>query len=486
MNYRMIVNVLGWILLFESLFLAIPAITALVFRESEIWAFLLAMAICGAVGVLLVFRKPKSTTLYTKDGFVIVALSWITLSLFGTLPLLFSPNLELSFIDALFETVSGFTTTGATVFPDVEVLPRSILMWRAFTHWIGGMGVLVFIMAFLPLSGGQNMHIMKAESTGPDVGKLVPRVRTTAMILYTIYIALTLLEMILLLCGGMSFFDALCTSFSTAGTGGFGNYNDSCNSFSPYIQIVITVFMFLFSVNFNCFYLLLLRRFRQVFNAELRTFIGIVLAAVALIMVNSYLTYSEMGFSFGEALRHTFFTVGAIISTTGFSTVDFTLLPVLSQVVLVCIMLIGACAGSTGGGFKVSRILILFKSAIQEIRHQIHPKEVRRMMVDKHPISDEMVRSVNSYLVCYIGIFALSLLLIGFETFSKGQGFTTAFTSVATMLNNVGPGLEGVGPKFSFAFYSIPSKLVFIFDMLAGRLELFPMLLLLTPATWKK
>lgn len=477
MNYRMITYILGWILLFEGMFLAAPAVTAVVFGEDILWSYLAAMGISLLAGGLLVFRKPKKRQLYAREGCVIVALSWILLSAFGALPFVFSGEIP-SYIDALFETVSGFTTTGASILSDVESLSHASIMWRSFTHWVGGMGVLVFIMAFIPLSGAQNMHIMKAESPGPSVSKLVPRVRTTAMLLYSIYFVLTLVEFIMLLCGGMTVFEALNTSFSTAGTGGFGFYNDSMGSFSPYIQIVITVFMLLFSINFNCYFLLLTRKLKEAFNLELRTFLVIVAASITIITLN----ISDLYGSIGEALRNSAFTVASLISTTGFSTVDFNLWPELTRTIMVLIMFVGACAGSTGGGIKVSRIIILFKGMAKELEMMAHPRQVKKIKMDSHLIDHETVRSVNVYMVAYLMLFAVSLVLISFDK----HDLITNFTAVVATINNIGPGLDLVGPTSNFGFFSTQSKIVLIFDMLAGRLELFPMLMLFTPSTWKK
>ncbi|MBE6555250.1 MAG: TrkH family potassium uptake protein [Ruminococcaceae bacterium] len=477
MNYRMIKYTLGWILLFEALFLLLPTVCALVLSEHVLAAFLWSVAACLAAGLLLVLKKPTSTTLYSREGFLIVSLSWILLSLFGAMPLYIS-GVTPSYVDALFEIVSGFTTTGASIFPSVEVLPRSILFWRSFTHWVGGMGVLVFILAFLPLSGGQNMHIMKAESPGPSVSKLVPRVRTTALILYALYFVLTLIEFIMLLCGGMTAFEAMLTSFSTAGTGGFGFLNSSIGSFSPYIQIVVTVFMVLFSLNFSSYYLALREKWKDAFNEEIRAFVLIVLFSGVIIALNVRSLFSNLG----DAFRHSFFTVSSIISTTGFATADFDLWPSLSKGILVTLMFIGACAGSTGGGIKVSRIIILCKGALRELKLALHPKQIKKISVDARPVEHEVVRSVNSYMICYLLIFVLSFLLISID----GHDLVTCFTSVAATLNNVGPGLSMVGPTQNFSFFSAPSKLILIFDMLAGRLELFPMLLLFSPGTFKK
>lgn len=477
MNYRMISYILGWILIFEGLFLTVPIITGAVFGESALISYLIALGICLLIGALLVLKKPKNKQLFAREGCVIVALSWIVLSLFGSLPFIISGEIP-SFIDALFETVSGFTTTGASILSDVEKLSHASLMWRSFTHWVGGMGVLVFIMAFIPLSGAQNMHIMKAESPGPSVSKLVPRVRTTAMLLYSIYFVLTLVEFIMLLCGGMSVFEALNTAFATAGTGGFGFLNSSMGSFSPYIQIVITVFMILFAINFNCYYLLLCGKLREMFNLELRTFLIIVATAITVITIN----ISSMFSSVGEALRHAAFTVASLISTTGFSTVDFNMWPELSRTLLVLVMFIGGCAGSTCGGIKVSRMIILFKGMAKELQTMVQPRQIKKIKMDSRMIDHETVRSVNVYMVAYLMIFAISLVFISFDN----HDLITNFTAVTAAINNIGPGLDLVGPTSNFGFFTMQSKIILIFDMLAGRLELFPMLLLFTPATWKK
>ena len=478
MNYRMIKNVIGWLLLFEAGFFLIPMITALVYGEKEIYSFLISALVCVATAVAFLFiGKPRNKTLYSREGFVIVSLSWIFLSLFGSLPFIFSNTIP-NFVDALFETVSGFSTTGASILASVEDMPRSILMWRSFTHWVGGMGVLVFIMAFLPLGGGGNMHIMKAESTGASVSKLVPRIKTTALILYTIYLSLTLLQFILLLCGGMSLFDSLNTAFATAGTGGFGIKNDSMNSYSSYIQIVTAVFMLLFSINFSSYYLALRGHFKTAFNEEVKAFLVIVVTAVTVITLNIRGMFDNLF----DAFKHALFSVAAVISTTGFATVDFDLWPELSKTLIVLIMFIGACAGSTGGGIKVSRFIILFKGALKELTKMLHPKQVKKVTMDKRPVDHEVVRSVNAYIVCFIFIFVASMILITVD----GKDLVTNFTAVTSMLNNIGPGLSEVGPTQNYASFSAFSKLVLIFDMLAGRLELFPMLLLFKAGTWKK
>lgn len=477
MNYRMITYVLGWILVFESVFMAVPIITALVFAESVGWFYAGAAVICASIGVPLIAKKPQKKSLYSREGEVIVALSWIILSVFGALPLWFSGEIP-SFVDALFETVSGFTTTGASILTDVESISMASRMWRSFSHWVGGMGVLVFIMAFLPLSGAKNMHIMKAESPGPSVSKLVPRVKTTALLLYSIYFVLTLIEFVLLLCGGMTAYEALNTAFSTAGTGGFSMYNNGLSGFSTYIQIVITVFMLLCSINFTCFYLILLGKIKEAFNTEVRTFIIIVCASALIITFNISGQYS----SIVDAIRDSFFTVASVISTTGFAAADYNLWPELSRTIIVIVMFVGACAGSTGGGFKVSRIVILFKSMAKELQTIIHPRQVKKIKIDSQPIEHEVVRSVNVYMVAYFLIFMCSVLVVSFDN----HDLITNFTAVLAAINNIGPGLGLVGPMENFGFFSDASKIVLIFDMLAGRLELFPILLLFTPATWKK
>ena len=477
MNYRMIKYTVGWLLLFEAGFLCVPLLTAAVYGEKAFNAFLLTIGICVALSLLLLLvGKPKSNVLYAKEGFVIVSLCWIILSIFGALPFMFSGVTD-SYIDALFETVAGFTTTGSSIFSSVEDLPRCINIWRCFTNWIGGMGVLVFIMAFLPLSGAQNMHIMKAESPGPTVSKLVPRVRHTALILYLIYFSLTAIQFVLLLCGDMPLFDAICTAFSTAGTGGFGIKNDSFGSYSSYLQIVVTVFLILFSLNFNAYYLLVKGKIKEVFSSEIKVFLCIVAVSVAVITVNIRPLFDTVG----ETVKHAAFTVASLISTAGFMTVDFDLWPMLSKLFLLAVMFIGACAGSTGGGLKVSRVQILVKGAIGEIGNLLHPRRVKKIHVEGRPVENEVVRTVNSYFVIYVLLFFASMLVVSIDN----HDLMTTFSSVTTAINNVGPGFADVGPTRNFGFLSIPSKLVLIFDMLAGRLELFPMLLLFNPTTWK-
>lgn len=479
MNYGMIFYIIGWILNIEGAFLLLPLIVAGIYREgNEAMSIALAALLCLVVGFFITRFKPKDKTLYAKEGLVIVALSWIVLSAFGMLPFVFSGAIP-SVVDALFETVSGFTTTGASILSDVEAMGKSLLFWRSFTHWIGGMGVLVFLMAILPLSGGNNMYLMKVESTGPSVGKLVPKIRDTAFLLYSMYFALTLVEIILLLCSGMHWFDSITIAMGTAGTGGFGVLNSSAGSYSAFAQIVITIFMIMFGVNFSLYHLVVKGRIKDVLkSAEFRVYIAIILISIAVITVD----IRQMFESVGEALRHAGFQVGSIITTTGFSTTDFDMWPELSKTILVILMFVGACAGSTGGGIKVVRLIILFKTMLKELKVITHPRVVKKVKMDGKTVEHEVVRSVNVYLVSFFVIFIVSLLIVS----ADGHDFTTNFTSVAATINNIGPGLAAVGPTKNFSDFSDLSKLVFVFDMLAGRLELFPMLILLLPSTWKK
>jgi trk system potassium uptake protein TrkH len=435
------------------------------------------MLICLAIGHIIIRNKPQKTALLARDGFVTVAFSWIVLSLFGSIPFMLTGVTE-SFIDAFFETVSGFTTTGATIFADVEILPRSIITWRSFTHWIGGMGVLVFIMAFLPLSGANNMNIMKAESPGPEVSKLVPKVRSTAIWLYGVYIGLTLVQFVLLLFGDMNVFEAFNTALSTAGTGGFGFRNDSLASFSSYTQIVVAIFMLLFSINFGSYFLILRGKLKGVLTSEIELFVLIVMGAVVCIAFNN----ADMFSSYSESFKHSFFSVASIISTTGFMSIDFDLWHEFSKSVIVILMLIGACAGSTGGGIKVSRIIIIFKVMGRELSTALRPKQVKKITIDGQVQDLSVVKAVYGYIFCFIAVFVISVLLISFE----GYDLVTNFTSVAATVGNVGPGLEKVGPVMNYGFFSPFSKLVLCFDMLAGRLEFYPILLLFVPSTWRK
>ena len=448
------------------------------------------------IAVPFVIKKPKQTDLYAKEGFVIVSLSWVILSLFGALPFVISGAIP-SFIDAFFETVSGFTTTGASIVPSVEDLPRAMLMWRSFTHWVGGMGVLVFIMAILPLSGAQNMHIMRAESPGPQVSKLVPRVKKTASILYLLYVALTVIMFIMLVVDpSITVFEAINTALATAGTGGFGFKNDSMFSFSSYVQIIVTLFMFLFSLNFNSYYLILKKKFKDAFNTEIIVFASIALAAIIImtvdVMANDALVSpagEAMKNSFGSVLKHVSFTVASLISSSGFATVDYQGWSALSHLVIISIMFVGACAGSTGGGFKVSRIVILFKAMLREFGNLVHPNRVKKVAIDDKPLDNSAVNSVMTYLTTYVFIFFASLLLLSIDQsiFNSAENtLVTNLTAILACINNIGPGLDFVGPTQNYADFSVIGKLILSFDMLAGRLELFPMLILFTPSTWKK
>lgn len=479
MNYAIVFRLLSYILLCESALLMLPAATSAIYSEwSVLGAFLITAALCVVFGLLLRLAKPTSKVFYMREGFATTALSWIVISIMGAVPFVLTGCIP-DPIDALFETVSGFTTTGASILPAVEGLPRGILLWRSFTHWIGGMGVLVFLLTLLPLTGGSHVNLMKAESPGPQVDKLVPKVQSTAKLLYGIYLALTLAQLVFLMAGGMPLFDSLLTAFGTAGTGGFGFKNDSFAQFSPYIQWVVTIFMILFGVNFNFYFLLLLRRFRRaVSSEEVRAYLGIILVSIGIITLNIRSMYSGLG----EALRHAAFQVGSIITTTGFSSCDFDLWPTLSKQLLVLLMFVGACAGSTGGGMKVSRILIFRKTVGKELKQAMHPQVVAPVRMDGKLLSHETIRTTNVYLCAYLFILVASIMLISLDGFDM----VTNFTAVAATLNNIGPGLSQVGPMMNFAGFSNPAKLVLIFDMLAGRLELFPMLVLFLPSAWRK
>lgn len=478
MNYSIIRYILCRVLEFQALFLALPCVVSLIYWEKEGWAYAIVAVSCLLIGGLGKLKKPKSTVFYAREGFVVVSLSWMLLSVTGALPLFLSGEFS-SYTDALFETISGLTTTGASILADVEALSKCNLFWRSFTHWIGGMGVLVLMLAILPLAGGYNMHLMRAESPGPTVGKLVPRVRHTARLLYGMYIFLTVVQVILLLITGMSPFEAATLSFGTAGTGGFGVLNSSIGSYSVLSQAVITVFMILFGINFNVYYLFFARKPMQALkHEEMRYYLGIILAAIVLITLNIRGSFQSLF----EAFHHAAFQVASIITTTGYSTADFNLWPQFSKTILVVLMFVGACAGSTGGGIKVSRVVIMMKMVKNELSHLIHPKRVRQVNFESRVVNKEILRSISVFFIAYAMIYGASLLLISLDNLD----FTTNFTAVAATLNNIGPGLNEVGPASNFAAYSQPAKFVLMFDMLAGRLELFPLLLLFTPYTWKR
>ncbi len=479
MNYSFIRWIVGWVLCVEAAFLLIPLTLCLCFGEPYAVDYIIAISVTAIPGVAMAFRRPKNQSFYAREGFIATALSWIVMSAAGALPFFISGCIP-KFVDALFEVVSGFTTTGASILANVEAMPRSMLFWRSFTHWIGGMGVLVFLLALLPMTGGQSILIMRAESPGPSVGKLVPRLRQTAVFLYGIYLGMTLLEVVALLLGRLDLFSAFCISFGTAGTGGFGILNDSFASYSVYVQTVVTIFMFAFGVNFNFYFFLIIKKFRAALAMEeVKGYLFIFITAVVLVAANLML---QGGAAPGYAILHASFQCSSIMTTTGFSSVDFDLWPTFSKTVLICLMFVGACAGSTGGGIKVSRILMYFKSIGRELRRLIHPRSVTVVRMDSKALESRMIHSVNSWLLAYAAVFFFSMLMISLDNFD----FTTNFSAVAATLNNIGPGLNLVGPTRNFADYSAFSKLVLMFDMLAGRLEIFPMLLMLRPATWRR
>ena len=483
MNYKMIGRFIAQTVFVETLFMIPALIISLCCGETmAVRGFLWAIgAMLAAQGVLLLLSRGAPKAINAKEGLVCASASWIVMSLLGCLPFYISREIP-RFIDALFEIVSGFTTTGATVVADVEGMSRGILYWRSFSHWLGGMGVLVFLLALSPGDGkgsGFTMHLLRAESPGPNVGKLVPKMRKTAAILYIIYIVLTLLDILFLLAGRMPFFDAICTAFGTAGTGGFGIRNDSLAGYSPYLQNVTTVFMLLFAINFSCYYLILLREFKSVFkDEELRLYCGIVLGSIVLIVLDLRGFYATLG----ETVRHAAFQVASIITTTGFATTDFDLWPSFSRTILLGLMIVGACAGSTGGGIKVARVLLIFKSLRRNIRQVMHPRRVQVVRINGAPVDEKVLDNTNAYLAAYVIILVVSILLISLDGFSAG----TNLSAVLACFNNVGPGLETIGPTCNYSGFGVLSKLVLIVDMLAGRLEIFPILVLLSRSTWRQ
>lgn len=478
MNYSIVIYIMGWILNFEAAFMALPCAVALLYQEKDGISFLITMAVCLVIGIPLVIRKPKNQIFLAADGFVAVSLSWIILSIMGAVPFVISGYIP-NPVDAVFEVVSGFTTTGASILNDVEALPHCLLFWRSFTHWIGGMGVLVFILCLLPMTGGSHMNLMKAESPGPSVSRLVPKVQSTAKILYGIYIGLTVIEMSLLLLSGMPAFDSITLTFGTAGTGGFGVRNSSIADYTTLQQAIITIFMILFGVNFNVYFLLLMKKFGQAFKCEeVRYYFLIIAVAVGVITLNTAHMYPGLG----QAFHHAAFQVATIITTTGYATVDFDQWPELSRTIVVMLMFVGACAGSTGGGIKVSRFVVLAKTVRKELMIALHPKYITKVKMDGKVVEHEVVRSINVFIVAYVFLFAASVLLISVDGFD----LTTNFTSVAATINNIGPGLNRVGPTCNYSMFSNFSKLILIFDMLAGRLEIFPLLVLFYRETWKK
>lgn len=482
MNYKMMGRFIGRILMVEAVFMVPAMLISLWEKEFDaVWAFMWSLGIIMAVsGVLLFFCRGSKNRFYAKEGMACVGLSWFFMSLLGCLPFYISGVIP-DFVDAFFEIVSGFTTTGASILPAVEGLPKGILYWRSFSHWLGGMGVLVFLLAISSMGGRENgftMHLLRAESPGPNVGKLVPKMKKTARILYLLYILLTVLDVFFLMLGDMSLFEAVCTAFGTVGTGGFGIRNDSIASFSPYVQNVCTVFMILCGVNFSCFYLLLMKEFKNVFrDEELRLYLGLILGSVVLIVLNLGDFYSTMG----ETVRHAFFQVATIITTTGYATTDYELWPGLSKAILLCLMVVGASAGSTGGGFKCSRLLLVLKSLRRSVRKIVHPQKVQAVRMNGHPVDEKVIQNTNAYLAAYVTAVMASFLLISVDGFS----ITTNLSAVLACFNNIGPGFEMVGPTCNFAVYGTFSKLVLIMDMLAGRLEIFPILILFSRTTWR-
>ena len=479
MNYRMVFYNVGRILLVEAALLAIPVIVAIIYNENTLISFALTIAALTIVGLPAIYKKPEKQTIYAKEGYVIVALSWILMSLFGALPFTISGHIP-SFVDAFFETVSGFTTAGSTILREVESMPKSLLFWRSFTHWIGGMGFLVFVIAILPKTESSSMHVMRAEVAGPTVGKLVSKLRASARILYGIYCALTLLEAVLLALGGMPVFDSIVNSFATAGTGGFGILNNGIEGYnSVYSEMVIAVFMLIFGINFNLYYMILIKQWKQALKSEeLRWYLGIVAGSVIIIMLSLYTTKHSLFDSF----RYAFFQVTSIISTTGFSTTNFDTWPVIAKFILLFLTVTGACAGSTCGGFKLSRIVILIKSGIRDIKKAVNPRSIATVKLDKKTIDEPIVKGVSVLFAMYAVIIAISALIVALD----GRDVITTITAVVTCINNVGPGLGAVGPYGNFADFSVLSKLVLCFDMLAGRLELIPMLMLFSPYAWSR
>lgn len=479
MNFAVVRYIIGFLLQFESAFLLLPALVGVIYHEkTAALVYLLTALLCFTVGYALRFKRPKQRELYIREGFATVALGWLILSLFGAIPFVMTGDIP-HYIDALFETISGFTTTGATILSDVEALSRAGLFWRSFTHWIGGMGVFVFMMSILPLTGGSTINLMRAESTGPSVGKLLPRTKDTAKILYKLYIGFTIAGIIILCLCGLPLFDSLTITFGSVGTGGFGIRNDSAASYSPLIQYAIAMLTILSGVNYAFYFCLMRKQLKAAFSIEeVKWYFGIILAGTGVIIWNIHSLYPTVE----ESVRHAFFQVGSLITSTGFATTDYDIWPQFSKTILILIMFIGACSGSTGGGIKISRILILMKGIKKELQMMIHPRMVKKIRMDGHVISHETIRTTNSFIAVYFVIFLFSVLLIGIDELD----FTTNFTGVLATLNNMGPGMELVGPTCNFSVFGPFSKCVLIFDMLAGRLELFPVLIIMLPSCWKK
>jgi trk system potassium uptake protein TrkH len=462
----------------EAGFMLLPLGVSAIYGDGQTAAFLLPIGLLLLFGLIMARKKPADATIYAREGFVIVSGAWIAVSLFGALPFIISGAIP-NFIDALFETVSGFTTTGASVIADLSVIPKSVMFWRSFTHWVGGMGVLVFVMAIVPLAGGRSVYLMRAESPGPVVGKLVPKVRSTAMILYGIYIGLTVAEVILLCAGGMPLYDSLLNSFGSVGTGGFGIYGDSIAHYgSAYFDWVIAIFMVLCGVNFNLFYLIMIGHAVQVLKSEeLRWYMGFIVVSVAVIVADIFAIYGSVT----EAFRYAAFQVSSIITTTGFATADFNLWPPLSRTILVVLMIVGACAGSTGGGLKIARVIILLKSILRDIRRALHPRNYSAIRLEGKMVDDSVASGVGSYFALYMIMSIISVLLVS----ANELDFTTTVTAVAACINNIGPGLEMVGPMGNYAGFNAFSTIILTIDMLMGRLEIIPMLMLASPGIWR-
>lgn len=479
MNYQILLYVLGWVMNFEAVFLLLPSIVALIYKEPCGWWFAGTAFVCAIIGIVLTVRKPKNNQFHAREGFVLVALSWIIISLISAFPMTAS-GIVPRYIDALFEMVSGFTTTGASALTSVEYLPKSINFWRCFSNWIGGMGVIVFILTIIPMTGSNaNMYLMKAESPGPSFGKLVPKLKNTATYLYIMYIGLTLIQLVLLLCGGLEFFEALCICFATAGTGGFGIRDSGFSEYSSYVQVVVTIFMVLFGVNFKFYFLVIMRKIKDAFLIEEVWWYTILFTVCSGLV--AFDIFHIIG-TVGGSIKHAAFQVATVMTTTGFATTDFNEWPVFSQIILVILMFVGACAGSTGGGIKVSRFIIYIKSALKEIATLLHPNSVKKIKMDGKIVDHETIRSANIYLIIYILLVAVSIILVSLNGFD----LISTVTSVIATFNNIGPGLGIVGPTGNYSSLSVLSKLVLIFDMLTGRLEIFPMIVLFFRDTWKR
>lgn len=483
MNYKMVGRFMSLVVITEAVFM-LPAWIISIINGEDVAATAFAISIIGSIiaGMIVLFLCRKvEIRFYAREGLVSAGLGWLIMSFVGCMPFFISGEIP-AFVDAYFETVSGFTTTGASILTDVEAMSKGMLYWRSFTHWLGGMGVMVFLLAVIPASekgSGFTMHLLRAESPGPNVGKLVPRMRQTATILYMLYIALTMICFVFLLIGDMSPFEAICTAYGTAGTGGFGIKNDSMASYSVYIQNVCTVFMILFGVNFTCYYMLLLGKVKDVLkDEELRLYLGLIFSSVILISINT----RSMFHSLGETVQQVFFQVATIITTTGFATTDFDLWPTFSKAILIILMFCGASAGSTGGGFKCGRILLLFKNLQRNLHKTLNPQKVLVVRNNGQVVSEKVLDNLNTYLIAYVMITIVSFLIICLD----GKSLTTTMTSVAACFNNIGPGLDGVGPTCNYHNFSVLSKIVLIVDMLAGRLEIFPIMILLSKNTWKK